>query len=263
MKKISILLALTLVLSSNFNLAFARCHYHGSSCSSCVYVVGSDTFQEERALPKTDKYSLLVDTTINYYSNGSKRTYYNYSILRQDGTILVSNCSDVQHVLANNKNYFLIKRGSYYKILDSKGIETANRHYTRMYEVLPNKIVVRVNKRYGVIDINENVIVPIKYKEFERIGNDLFVTKLNGYYGLVDSSYNIYLKDEYDKIKPLYDTYLIKKAGKYGLIDIKGNIILEAHYDKIKKLGEYIIVEKDNLYGAFDSTGVKLSDIKY
>ncbi|MBQ8635360.1 WG repeat-containing protein [bacterium] len=263
MKKFSVLLALTLVLSCNYNLAQASCHRHGSSCSSCVYVVRSDNFQEERTFPKTDKYSLFVDTTINYYSNGSKRTYYNYTIFKQDGSVLASNCSDVQHVLVDNKDYFLIKKGSYYKILDSKALEVANRKYTRAQEVMPNRILVRVNKRYGIIDIKENVIVPIKYKEFTEVGNNLFITKLNGYYGMIDSSNKVYLKDEYDRIKPLYDTYLIKKAGKYGIVDIKGNIILDANCDKIKKMGEYIIVEKDNLYGVYDSLGNKISDIEY
>ena len=113
------------------------------------------------------------------------------------------------------------------------------------------------------MDINENIIVPIKYKSFEQLSSNLFKTKLNGYFGLVDSEGNILLKPEFDKIKPLYDNYVTKKAGKFGLVDFRGNTILTPDFDEIKKLGEYILVKKDKKYGVFDAQGVQLSEINH
>ena len=76
------------------------------------------------------------------------------------------------------------------------------------------------------------------------------------------SSNNILLKNEFDNIKLLYDTYIAKKADKYTFLDLNGEIIL-SDLDKIKKLGEYILVKKDKLYGIYDSQGNQLSKIKY
>ena len=79
----------------------------------------------------------------------------------------------------------------------------------------------------------------------------------------MDSEGNILLKPEFDKIKPLYDTYVTKKAGKFGLVDFRGNTILTPDFDEIKKLGEYILVKKDKKYGVFDAQGVQLSEINH
>ena len=78
----------------------------------------------------------------------------------------------------------------------------------------------------------------------------------------MDISNNILLKNEFDNIKLIYDTYYAKKDDKYTLLDINGQIIVD-DLDKIKKLGEYILVKKDKKYGIFDFQGNPLSEIKY
>lgn len=273
MKKISITLSLIALLSMPSVLAhpyyyndyYRNSYYHNhySSCHNCSYVVRSDTYQTQENFANCDKYTLLIDTTVNYYSNGSRRTYNIYSVLDKDGNVLISNCNDIKHVDYNKKHYFLAKKGKYYSIVQDNGVAWAQRKYTKMSEVAPNKILVMVDKKYGIIDINENIIVPIKYKEFNQVNSNLFITKLNGYYGIIDNSNNIFLKNQFDKITQVYDTFIAKKQGKYGLLSNDGKIILNPEYDKIKKLGEYIIVEKNNKYGLFDSTGQQLLETKY
>lgn len=270
MKKLSIFLAISFLISTGSVFAYPH-HYHyphhypyyHSACSSnCVYLVRSDNFQEEEVFKNCSKHTLLVDGTTNYYSNGAVRTYYSYTILNEDKTPLISNCSDVKHIVYNKEHYFLIKQNKYYKIINDEGFELTKRKYTSMKEIAPNKILVNVDKKYGVIDIFENIIAPIKYQKFEQLSSNLFKTKLNGYWGLIDNSGNILLKNEFDNIKSIYDTYYAKKAGKYYFLDLKGKAIL-SDLDKIKKEGEYIIVKKDKLYGIFDFQGNQLSEIKY
>lgn len=132
-----------------------------------------------------------------------------------------------------------------------------------MKEIAPNKLLVKLDKKYGIIDLKENVVTPIKYKKFEQVGQNLFITQLNGYYGMCDNSNNTFIKNENDSIKQLYETYLIKKMEKSGLADKNGKIILPVEYDKIKKLGEYILVEKDNKYGVLNSTGTIIAEPIY
>lgn len=270
MKKISILLALSFLISTSSTFAHPH-HYHHphhypyyhSGCSSnCVYLVRSDNFEEEQAFKNCSKHTLLTQGTTNYYSNGAVRTYYSYTILNQDKTPLISDCSDVKHIVQDKKHYFLVKQNKYYKIINDEGFELTKRKYLKMNEIAPNKILVSVDKKYGVIDIFENVIVPIKYQKFEQLSSNLFKTKLNGYWGLVDNSNNILLKNEFDKIELLYDTYIAKKGDKYTFLDLAGKTIL-TDLDKIKKMGEYILVKKDKLYGVFDSMGNQKTEIKY
>ena len=273
MKKISCLIALSFIISANCVLAHPHHynrgyynhspHYYHSGCSSnCVYIIKSDNFQEEQVFKNCSKHTLLVDGVTNYYSNGAVRTYYSYTVLNQDKTPLITNCSDIKHLVHNKKHYFLAKQNKYYKIIDDKGFELTKRKYTSMKEIAQNKLLVKVDKKYGIIDIFENIIVPIKYQKFEQLSSNLFKTKLNGYWGLVNSSGNILLKNEFDNIKLLYDTYIAKRANKYYLLDLNGETIL-SEVDKIKKLGEYILIKKDKKYGIFDFQGKQLSEIKY
>lgn len=268
MKKLSILFALSFLIPMS---AFAHPYhydyydhhnYYHSGCSNCVYVIRSDNFQEEQEFKNCVEHSLLVDITTNYYSNGTRRTYYSYTVLNKDKTPLISDCSDVKHIINNKEHFFLVKKGKFYKIVNNKGLEVSKRKYLKMKEIAPNKLLVNVDKKYGIISIDESIIVPIKYQKFEQLNSNLFMTRLNGYWGLIDNSNNILLKNEFDKIEMLYDTYMAKKADKYALLDINGKIILN-DLDKIKKLGEYIIVKKDDKYGVFDSSGKSLSEIKY
>lgn len=265
MKKLSILLMLSFLISTSSVVAHPHHSpvYHHSGCSSnCVYVVRSDSFQEEQAFKNCLKHTLLVNGTTNYYSNGAIRTYYSYTVLNQDKTPLIADCSDIKHIIHNKEHFFLVKKGKFYKIMNDEGLEISKRKYLKMKEIASNKLLVNVDKKFGIIDVDENIIVPIKYQKFEYLGSNLFMSKLNGYWGLIDNSGNILLKNENDKIEKLYDTYVAKKVDKYTLLDINGQVIL-SDVDKIKKLGEYILVKKDKKYGVFDSNGNQISDIKY
>lgn len=279
MKKESVLFALFLILATTTTVFAAppggghrggggghhRSHVgvHASYHSSPVYLIKSDYSESEQEFKDCKDHYLITRTTINYYSNGTRRVFNAHSVYNSDGTVLIPNCTDIKHTIYNKKHFFLVRLGGKYQIMDSTGTLLSKRNYTQMKEISPNKLLVRVDKKYGIIDLNENKIVPIKYKKFEPINKNLFLTKLNGYYGMIDSSNNIVLKNEYDKIKRVYDTYILKRDGDFGLVDINGKIILPANNDKIKKLGEYILVKKDGRYDVYDSDGNKLNDIRY
>ena len=262
MRKRFVFLVLLIAMISIPSVEAHPRHYYGSY-SSCVYLVGSDYSQQEQSFNDCKEHYLLTERTVNFYSNGARRVFYNHTILNSDGSVFIDNCSDVKHLIYNKTHYFLVRRGGVYSIITGKGELISKRKYTSMSEVLPNRLVVCADKKYGIIDLNDNVIVPIKYKKFEQLETNLFMTKLNGYWGMVDASNGQILKNQFDKIKPLYDTYLLKKEGKYGLIDINGKIILLAEYDSIKKLGEYIIVKKDKKYYVYESSGKSISGLAY
>ena len=225
------------------------------SCSSHYYVTYKDYYQEEQNFINCNRHSLLKETTVYYYSNGSRRTYTYSTIYNQDGSILESGCSNVKHLIYKNIHYFTFYKNGKYQVIDEKGNILTVKKYKQMKEVAPNKLLVKLEKKYGIIDLHDNIVVPIKYKKFEQVGKNLFLTKLNGYYGFTDDSNKIIVKNEYEKIKPLYETFLLKKYGKYGLVNKNGQIILQAEYDSIKKIGEYILIEKNNKYGVLDSAG--------
>ena len=256
MKKFVICFVLSLVLTGN---TAVQAHH----CGSCSYLVGKDYHQEEYTFQNCDRHSMLEETTVYYYSNGTRRYYRTSTIFNADGSVLDSGCSNVKHIVYNKKHYFTFYKNKKYQILDEHGNYLTVKNYKMMNEIAPNRLLVKLDKKYGIIDLNENIITPIKYKKFEQVGTNLFITKLNGYYGMTDNSNNILIKNEHDKIKPLYDVFVIKKYDKFGIVNKNGNIVLQTEYDKVKKIGEYIVVKKDGKYGVLDSTGEIISEAIY
>lgn len=256
MKKGLFCLVLCLVLNVSTSVSYAHCHNH-------AYLVHKDFYQEEQTFHNCNRHYVVKETTVYYYSNGTRRSYTYSTIFNEDGTVVASNCRDVKHLIYNKKHYFTFYRNKRYNIMNEEGVIVSTKQYKEMQELAPNKLLVKLDKKFGIIDLNENKVVPIKYKKFEKIGEDLFLTKLNGYWGMINSSNKTIVKNEYEKISPIYDCYLLKKYGKYGLTDNKGNIIVEANCDKIKKLGEYIITKNNCKYGVYDSAGHIIADNIY
>lgn len=271
MKKLTILACIILTMTSS--IAYSHPHHHPygpgyyhrhyGCTSSYVYLVRSDYSENESNFENCDAHYLLTKTTVNYYSNGSRRTYNYHTIFNNDGSIVIADCTAVKHIQYNNQHYFLVRKNGSYKVISSNGEQLTSRKYKEMTELEPNRLLVYANKKYGVIDLQERTIIPLKYKSFEKSPHNIYITKLNGYYGILNSTYNLVLPNEYDKISQLYDTYLLKKEGKFGLADLEGNIIIPADKDKIKKLGEYIIVKKDKKYRIYEQDGTAINNIEY
>lgn len=252
MKKFYLVLALLLLVGLNGSVQ-ARCHAHYHSTP--VYVVRSDYFETEGNFPDCKDHFYVAKTTINHYSNGTRRTFNNYTVFDKNETIILADCNDIKHVVHNNKHYFLARKGSTYQIYDEKGSLKTVRNYTKMAEISKNRVLVRVNKKYGVIDLNEKIVIPMKYKSMKKFNKNLLLTKLNGYWGILDLSNKQILPNEYDSVKQIYDTYRFKKQGKFLLVDLNGNLVSDIDCDSIKKLGEYILAKKDGLCKVYDSEG--------
>lgn len=256
MKKFFLCLTLCFIVISNLP---AEAHRY---CGS-YYMTHRDYYQSEHRFKNCDRHSMLEEKTIYHYSNGSRYVYTNYTVYNSDGSILISDCSRIKHIIHNNRHYFIAYKGKCYKIIDESGNILTGKNYKKMEEIAPNRLLVKLNKKYGVIDINENIIIPIKYKEFKQVGQDLYQTKLNGYWGLINSSNTILAKNKYDKIKPLRETFILKQEGNFGLADAKGEIIFDSELDSIKTLGEYILIKKDKAFGLLDSAGNEILPIEY
>lgn len=277
MKKIIFCIIFSLVIGT---VGMAACHC--SHCSHCghshshghhptysggeshpVYLVNKESHTEKHNFQNCDKHYVMTETTIYHYSDGTRRVYTNSTIYNSDGTPIVENCQMANHVILENKHYFIVRKNRVGQILDETGTALSERKYSYIEVLQPNRLLVGLDKKYGIIDISENIIVPIKYQKFTDVGYGLFVTRLNGYYGILDINNNQLVDNDCERIKPLYDTYVLKKYGKYGLVSKEGKLLLEPAHDKIKKLGEYILVRDNNLYSVLDMCGNSIDDNKY
>lgn len=100
---------------------------------------------------------------------------------------------------------------------------------------------VRLADKYGVIDLNGNVMIPIIYEVLDAFGlkeDKPIMAKYNGKWGYIDVNGNIvipfiyetagrfnYFSDNRDLIAP------VSQGGKYGYVDVHGNEIVPLQFD--------------------------------
>ena len=239
-------------------------NYHSSSSSNNVYLVKTDSTTSEQKFPDCNDCHMITETITKYYSDGSKRIYLNSKIYDSKNAVIASDCSSVEHIVYKNNHYFAIcKNRGGCSLINEKGENITKRSYSMINKIADNRLLVKFDKKYGIIDLNEKTIVPIKYQRFQKIGEKTFITKLNGYWGILDYNNKVLVKNDCEKIRPLYDTILIKRYGKFGLANYDGKILYDVKYDKIKKFGEYIVIKKNDTYQLLDSEGQKISEDEY
>ncbi len=107
--------------------------------------------------------------------------------------------------------------------------------YKRLIRVGDNSWIAQNKKnKYGLIDPQGNVLVPIKYIHADRIVNKF--AKFGNYsnYGLYDEYGNQILPQNYRKIEILYGKmFLTYKNYKYGVVGYDGKVILDNVFDEI------------------------------
>lgn len=157
-----------------------------------------------KKLYETDNYISLLETpekNIEYFIVGDKelvRIKDFKTIFKENDVLIVGDTAKID-VLEN--------------------IKTNNSKYI----VVSNNVNEEENKRYGLIDFDGNIVVPISYE-------DLFF-KVN------------------------VSKYIVaKKDGKYGLINAMNEELLEFNYDALEVYDNNIIAVKDNRLGIMDNS---------
>lgn len=158
--------------------------------------------------------------------------------------------------------------------------EKRNKNYELEIVESYNYYPVFKNEKYGIIDLQGNILVEPEYEKviIPNPSKDVFVcAKDDGSKTILNKNGETLFKDfeEVSEIKfsgtvsdmPYEKTVLsYKEDGKYGLIDYNGKKVTKAIYEEITsvpyKEGE-ILAKKDGKYGVINNKGVTLIEFEY
>lgn len=179
--------------------------------------------------------------------------------------------SSVSHIDDDELNLFILENSDEVKIvnLSNKVILSGYNQIESIFNQ-PLKFIVKKNKKYGIVDLDNKIILPIEYDEISnwteygpRISK--FIVK-NGKTGLIDeNTFKITVPPVYDEFKYINGLIFVKKNNKAGIIDEKGKIICPFIYDEVfpslldvydfKSKEQRIYARKGNGYFQIDATG--------
>lgn len=138
---------------------------------------------------------------------------------------IFQNVAFSQPVIFNEKNKFGIQDGE--KIV-------VNAIYNKIIRLGNCAYIVQKKNKFGIIDTEGNILVPLKYRHVERVLGKYAKLGNYGDFGLYDETGFAIIPPVYDSIDLLFGGMLLTyKDYKYGISDFTGKVLLENKFDDI------------------------------
>lgn len=213
------------------------------------------TSQEISDIPANncDRHFLRLVRTTLHYSDNSTSSSGKYTAYDAYGNPVLTDFLDIEHYINNNNHYFVGKYlntelfGSTYKymIVNADRSTGKERIYSTLTMLENNRFLVKDGSYKGIVDFDNNEIVPIKYKALDKISNRVYKTKMNGSYGLITIDGDIIIPCNCEKFSKMGTYYKVKRNDKWGVVDSDGNVIAQIIYKKVKLQNNQVYVSKD------------------
>lgn len=243
-------------------------------------------FDNGLALLKKDGLFGFIDTNGNditgyIYNNAYRFTENGHGLVAKNsgwgiidikGNILLNFVYDeITYLVSNSKNLatknlFKIKKEKLYSFIDLIHKINPKYFYKEVKYSSEGFFIVKKDKFWGIVSLNEEEIVPLKYDEI-RILNKVAFTKKGAKYDILDLENKIQILYKCDKYYLSNKAYIIKIKENYSKIQFDGNKISEININQIEDIEIFtdniIIGLIKNKYGVINFNGEVLIDFKY
>lgn len=199
----------------------------------------------------------------------------NIIIEPQYDEIIIVNSHKAVFICANNEGTKIVNDENKEILTKYKNIEPIKlENVITENEYEKNVLAYEENDKYGLIDLDGNIVVKNKYEQIASFGykEGEILVKENNKYGLINENGKQIIKTIYDNIEldKFYNSGIgYKKSGyivcnktndgyRYGYHDYNGEKVLEVEYNDLMRITDmkdndniYLIVAKNGQYGVF------------
>lgn len=204
---------------------------------------------------------------------------YRYGYINYDGKLLLepnyNQLSRVTQIQDNNNAYIICAENGRYGVIKNDENIIPNEYQSIEYDEGNNLFTIEKGKKYGIANIEGNIIVPTEYSQIDITGVYLYATNDQGVivynsdgtqanidtniaiintsnekykiridnsngtkYGVIDKEGQQVIDEKYNYIEYLFDDYFIASTenSKLGIIDDKDNVKVEINNDLLQKI---------------------------
>lgn len=204
---------------------------------------------------------------------------YRYGYINYDGKLLLepnyNQLSRVTQIQDNNNAYIICAENGRYGVMKNDESIIPNEYQSIEYDEGNNLFTIEKGKKYGIANIEGNIIVPTEYSQIDITGVYLYATNDQGVvvynsdgtqanidtniaiintsnekykiridnsngtkYGVIDKEGQQVIDEKYNYIEYLFDDYFIASTenSKLGIIDDKDNVKVEINNDLLQKI---------------------------
>ena len=228
--------------------------------------------------------SMDFDTTINFSQEIILAKKKNkFSLVRKEslteelfGFAASSTTKDREYdqvIVSYADDFAIVKLADKYGYIDYRGDEVIKLTYDAATIFENGAASVKKEGKWGVIEKDENILIPFKYAYLSRFSNGYSVGQnVEGKWGIINKNDSTLFKFEYDFLTPMNDEgiSIAKKNGKYGLLNQRGKVIVPFEYDfdenysGLPQVCEgYVWLKHAGKWGTVDYTGKVVIPFKY
>lgn len=151
------------------------------------------------------------------------------------------------------------KLGEQWVIIDNRGNITTPL-LSDFYFFERKSARVRVEKKWGVINQQGTLIMPIEYQSISLRSGGLIAFQKNDKWGLANPKGEIYLEPKYDEINHYFDGLAVVKKDKlYGFINNTGKEIVAPKYSRVEDFSYGLSkIEIEGLFGFINESGKEI-----
>lgn len=175
---------------------------------------------------------------------------YRYGYINYDGKLLLepeyNQLSRVIGIEDNENAYILCAKNGQYGIIKNTEELIKNEYQSIEYDESSKVFTLEKSKKYGIADLNGNIIVPTEYNQIDITGIYLYaqnsqgitVYNSDGTQANIDTNVAI-LNTSNEKYKIRIDN---KEGTKYGVINEDGEQLIEEKYNYIEYLFDNLFI---------------------
>ena len=160
---------------------------------------------------------------------------YNFGYINRKGETIIPMKHERLYKLLEAETRFVLKGKDGYSIFDltDKGSKVCTANYDYVSLEANNFALVRHNGKFGMIDENCKLVIPIKYESVMPLSEELFAFRAEGgYSGHIDKSGKEIFRIKYKSIGDFHEGLAsVKKNGKMGFINEDKKLVIPLKYN--------------------------------
>jgi len=154
---------------------------------------------------------------------------------------------------------FWVRNEELFGIVDKKGdlLIKFKQDYQQVLFLSEDYIGVKIDGKYGFIDLDGNLRVANRYDSIQPFRSSLAAVNLRNKWGFINKVERLVIQPHFDKVRVFPDgLILVSRNGKQGLIDFEGKLVIPVDFDSISRLKNGIHLSYQNeKIGIIDQQG--------
>ena len=243
---------------------------------------GNDLVKTEYDQVTVDNYTTEENGYKNagYIVSNTTDDGYRYGYVNVNGNVLLeteyTEVSRIINIKDDDNIYLIVARNGQYGLVKNQESIIRNEYQSISYNSESNTLTLEKTKKYGVANLNGEVIIPVEFAQIDSTGKYIYATNVDGnidvyqedgnpvqidgnvyiletqnenyqikidntegtIYSILDKEGKQITTQNYAYINYLYDNYFIVSitGGKVGVINDKEEPVIEIQYDSIEKV---------------------------